>query len=64
MAEITNTTDNLIPLHDGAAVAPRQTVTVDNWDEIKDKPQLAHYIDSGALVVGAKAKKAAEDKAK
>jgi len=51
MPVITNTSTTPIGLPDGGVIGPKQQLDVDNWDEIKDRVNLAHYVSIGVLTV-------------
>lgn len=51
MPVITNTSTTPIGLPDGGVIGPKQQLDVDNWDEIKDRVNLAHYVRIGVLTV-------------
>lgn len=55
MPEITNTSGTPIGLPDGSIIPPKQTATVDNWDDFKDRANLKHYVQQGVLDVAASA---------
>ncbi|HBP5008358.1 TPA: hypothetical protein L5632_005991 [Pseudomonas aeruginosa] len=52
MALITNT-NRITPigLPSGSVIPPGASVDVPEWDEIKDRKNLAFYVDTGVLVV-------------
>ena len=51
MPVITNTSTTPIGLPDGGVIGPKQNLDVDNWDDIKDRVNLAHYVRIGVLTV-------------
>ncbi|WP_137279232.1 hypothetical protein [Pseudomonas rhizoryzae] len=51
MPVITNTSTTPIGLPDGGVIGPKQNLDVENWDEIKDRVNLAHYVRIGVLTV-------------
>lgn len=53
MAKVTNTTTTPVPLNEGTVILGGQTLDREDWDQLRELPNVASYVKQGVLVVNA-----------